>query len=100
MRKLHDTTKEDLEQRDQNVYEAILVMGIRARQVGEHQKSIINRIHEEHLASLNLSEDAPEEPEEKIDLPEMTKPSVKAVNEMLDGTVKFEYLDPVDGELR
>jgi len=100
LRKLHDTTKEDLEQRDQNVYEAILVMGARSRQVGEHQKSIINRIHEEHQASLNLSEDAPEEPEEKHDLPDFIKPSVKAVNEMLDGQVKFEYMDPVDGDLR
>jgi len=96
---LHETTKEDLELRNHNIYEAILVMGLRARQVNEHQKSILSRIHEEYQATLNLSEDAPEEPEE-LELPFFTKPSVQAVREMLDGTVKYDYLDPVDGESR
>ncbi|MDP2361309.1 MAG: DNA-directed RNA polymerase subunit omega [bacterium] len=99
MRIMHDTTKEDLEQRNQNVYEAILVMGLRARQVNEHQKSILSRIHEEYQATLNLSEDAPEEPEE-IELPAFTKPTVQAMREMLDGKTAFDYLDPVDGESR
>ena len=99
MRRLHETTKEDLERKDHNVYEAILVMGLRARQVNEHQKSILNRIHEDYQATLNLSEDAPEEPEE-IELPHFTKPSVQAVNEMLDGRVKYDYLEGVDGEPR
>ncbi|MFA7331195.1 MAG: hypothetical protein WC326_08985 [Candidatus Delongbacteria bacterium] len=99
MQSLHETTKEDLELRNHNIYEAILVMGLRARQVNEHQKSILSRIHEEYQATLNLSEDAPEEPEE-LELPFFTKPSVQAVREMLDGTVKYDYLDPVDGESR
>lgn len=97
MRSLHDTTKEDLEVKDHNVYEAILVMGLRARQVNEHQKSILSRIHEEYQATLNLSEDAPEEPEE-IELPHFTKPTVQAVSEMLDGKVKYDYLEGPDGE--
>lgn len=97
MRNLHETTKEDLEQKHHNVYEAILVMGLRARQISEHQKSILSRIHEEYQATLNLSEDAPEEPEE-IELPAFTKPSVQAVREMLDGKVTYDYLDPVHGE--
>ncbi len=99
MQSLHETTKEDLELRNHNIYEAILVMGLRARQVNEHQKSILSRIHEEYQATLNLSEDAPEEPEE-LELPFFTKPSVQAVREMLEGTVKYDYLDPVDGESR
>lgn len=92
---LHDTTKEDFEKQNHNVYEAILVMGQRARQISDHHKSILNKIHDEYQATLNLSEDVPEEPEE-IDLPHFNKPTVQAVNEMLDGQVKYEYLDPVD----
>jgi DNA-directed RNA polymerase subunit K/omega len=99
MRRLHETTKEDLELKDHNVYEAILVMGLRARQVNEHQKSILTRIHEEHQATQILGEDAPEEPE-VLDLPPLTKPTVQAVNEMLDGKVKYDYLESVDGEPR
>lgn len=95
MRKLHDTTKEDLENKNFNVYEAVLVMGQRARQISDHQKSILNKIHDEYQSTLNLTEDVPEEPEE-IDLPHFNKPTVQAVNEMLDGQVKYEYIDPVD----
>lgn len=99
MRSLHETTKEDLEQRNHNIYEAILVMGLRSRQVNEHQKSILSRIHEEYQATLNLSEDAPEEPEE-LELPFFTKPSVQAVREMLEGRIKHDYLDTPDGDSR
>jgi DNA-directed RNA polymerase subunit K/omega len=95
MRNLHDTTKEDLEKQNHNVYEAILVMGQRARQISDHHKSIIAKIHDDYQATLNLSEDVPEEPEE-IDLPVFVKPSIQAVNEMLDGKIKHEYIDPVD----
>jgi DNA-directed RNA polymerase subunit K/omega len=100
MLKLHDTTKEDLEKRPpHNVYEAILVMGLRSRQVNEHQKSILSRIHEEYQATLNVGEDAPEEPEE-LELPAFTKPTVQAMREMMADQVVYDYLDPVDGDAR
>jgi len=95
MRNLHETTKEDLENQNYNVYEAILVMGQRARQISDHHKSILNKIHDEYQSTLNLSEDVPEEPEE-IELPHFNKPTVQAVDEMLNGQVKYEYVDPVD----
>lgn len=96
MRKMHDTTKEDLEKINHNVYEAILVMGQRSRQIGDHQKSILNKLHDEYQSTLNLSEDAPEEPEE-LEIPAFTKPSVQALNELLSGEIHYEYLDPEEG---
>ncbi len=97
MRKMHDTTKEDLEQINHNVYEAIQVMGQRSRQIGDHQKSILNKLHDEYQSTLNLSEDLPDEPEE-LEIPAFTKPSVQALNELLDGEITYEYLDPAEGE--
>ncbi len=95
MKKMHDTTKEDFENSNTNIYEAILVMGQRARQIQMHQKEILNKLHEEYQATLNLSEEAPEEPEE-LELPPLPRPTTKAVNEMLDGNVDYDYLDPHD----
>jgi DNA-directed RNA polymerase subunit K/omega len=93
MRKMHDTTKEDFEAQSQNVYEAILVIGNRARQINEHHKHILNKIHDEYQSTVNLSEDAPDEPED-ITIPDFPKPTVKAMNEMLDGEITYDYLEP------
>ena len=92
MQTIHETTKEDFESRNFNVYEAILVMGTRARQVAEHHKSIITKIHEDYQANMTMTEEVPDEPEE-IDLPHFVKPTIVAVSEMLDGEVKYDYLD-------
>jgi DNA-directed RNA polymerase subunit K/omega len=93
MRKMHDTTKENFESQGQNVYEAILVMGNRARQVNEHHKHILTKIHDEYQATVNITEDSPDEPED-IDIPTFSKPTLVSMNEMLDGEIKYDYLDP------
>ncbi len=93
MKRLHNTTKEDLEKLSPNVYEAILVMGHRARQINDHHKEILNKLHDEYHANLNLTEEAPEEPED-IDIPQFPKPTVKAMNDLLDGEINYDYLEP------
>jgi DNA-directed RNA polymerase subunit K/omega len=92
MQTIHETTKEDLESRNLNVYEAILVMGARARQVAAHHKSIVTKLHEDYQANMTMTDEVPDEPEE-IDLPHFTKPTIVAVSEMLNGDVKYDYLD-------
>jgi DNA-directed RNA polymerase subunit K/omega len=92
MKSFDETTKEDFTERTNNIYEAILVMGLRARQINQHQKDELDKIHEEYQAELALTEN--EEPEEVLNIPSYRKPTIMAVEEMLQGKIVYNYLEP------
>ena len=92
MKTFDETTEEDFTSKTHNIYEAILVMGQRARQINQHQKEELDKIHEEYQAEMALTE--AEEPEEILNIPSYRKPTILAVEEMLKGKIVYNYLEP------
>lgn len=93
-----DFLSEDFHESTPNIYEAIIVMSQRARQLGRRQARII----EQFMASKirpDSDEDDEEEPvkpsiedddEDAPKLPKFEKPTILAMNEMHKGTIKYE----------
>ncbi|MFH1011101.1 MAG: DNA-directed RNA polymerase subunit omega [bacterium] len=90
---------EDFEGKAENIYEAILIVSKRARQIGELQKRQIDRAlgqteMMEQQASENLGDEdeipVVAEPEERIQL-HFEKPPIQAMREMAGDKVKWHY---------
>ena len=92
-----DILAEDFRDKIDNIYEAVIVIAQRARQIGQKQARII----EHFLASKKPQEmddaddDTPrrksvEEDEDEPRLPKFEKPTILAMNELLKGEVKYE----------
>ncbi len=92
----------------ENIYEAIVVMSKRARQVNEELKIEFNqRIELLQTRTVNPEEENEPEPEQPVTNPEQIliaqdfehrpKPTETAVQEMTDGKLNFRYKneDPV-----
>jgi DNA-directed RNA polymerase omega subunit len=84
---------EDFEGQADNIYEAIIVIARRARQIGENQKKEIDRT----IGTIDLSESPIETqppPEEEPVEPEFVhyeKPTILSMQEVKKGLVKFNY---------
>ncbi len=84
----------ELEKLSGNLYEAIIIIAKRARQINEEQKSLID-IETEMDESMD---DYDEDEEEMEDQEEVTrkiiklpKPTEIAIQEMLTGKIKWDY---------
>ena len=82
---------EDFENLADNIYEAIIVIAKRARQIGDAQKKEIDK----QIGTLELTEQPEEEPPDE-DVPEpefyhFEKPTVSAMKEMAEGKIKVAY---------
>ena len=84
----------ELEKYVDNVYEAVIVIAKRAKQINAEQKRIIE-------AEISLDEESDiyngdEEDEfkkrEELDYIKLPKPTKVAIEELLTGKLKFEYL--------
>lgn len=86
----------ELEKLSGNLYEAIVVIAKRARQINEEQKSLID-IETEMDESIDEYdedevEEEMEEPEEmKRKIIKLPKPTEIAIQEMLSGKIKWDY---------
>jgi DNA-directed RNA polymerase subunit K/omega len=84
----------ELEKLSGNLYEAIVVIAKRARQINEEQKSLID-IETEMDDSMDDYEDEEEELEEQEEIPrkviKLPKPTEIAIQEMLTGKIKWDY---------
>ena len=84
----------ELEKLSGNLYEAIIVIAKRARQINEEQKSLID-IETEMDDSMDDYEDEEEEMEEQEEIPrkviKLPKPTEIAIQEMLSGKIKWDY---------
>jgi|GEM_PF-417506 len=74
-----------------NIYEAIIVVAKRARQIGDVQKREIDR----QIGTIEMTETPEEEPPDE-DAPEpefyrYEKPTMLAMQEMVDGKLKSAY---------
>lgn len=85
----------ELEKLSSNLYEAIVVIAKRARQINEEQKSLIDIETEmdESMDDYDVdAEEEMEEPEEvKRKIIKLPKPTEIAIQEMLSGKIKWDY---------
>jgi DNA-directed RNA polymerase subunit K/omega len=91
---------EDLEKYADNIYEAIVILGKRARQINENQKIFIEREagiddsygddDDDEFVDREMVDDA-----KKIRLP---KPTSMAIDEFISGKIQFDYGDDVEGD--
>ncbi len=79
----------ELEKYTSNIYEAIIVLAKRARQINDEQKqTLVNEADEEFE---EFDEDEGEIEVVKTDYVPLPKPTTLALNELLAGRIKFEY---------
>ena len=92
-----DLLAEDFRDRVQNIYEAIIVLSLRARQIGQQQANVI----EQFLSSKvkpetdENEEEVPvkkalEDDEDSARLPKFEKPTVLAMNELLREGINYK----------
>ena len=85
----------EIDKRTENVYEAISVAALRARQVNDENKIEFNAMM--NTIPSSVSDDEAEDVTNPIqlkmalDFEKKPKPHLQALNELLDGQIKFKY---------
>ncbi len=78
-----------IEEKVQNVYEAVIVAAKRARQINDDQMVIVRN-------TMETEESVPETEEliirEPIDVEQLPKPVVTALDELVSNNIEFEYI--------
>lgn len=77
-----------------NIYEAIVVMSRRARQINEEVKIALNQELENFTPRVDSEEEVETNPEQmriSIEFEKMEKPTQRAIGDMLDGDLTFKY---------
>ena len=84
----------ELDKYVENVYEAIVVIAKRAKQINNEQKRIIETeiSLDEDAIMYNDEEDKEIEKGEELNYAKLPKPTTIALEELLSGQIKFEYL--------
>lgn len=93
MKHYHNTVASDFNEVSRNVFEAVMILSNRARQINEQQHQAIEELREEYQESLGGS-DLMLETEVEFEIPHFEKPTVMAVRDLLAGYLEYEYLDP------
>lgn len=84
----------DVEQRTKDVFEAVVVMTKRSKQI-IHQRMVEKMLDNEGELELTALDAIPEE-KDLEDYIEMEKPSTIAIDDFLSGQVKWHYLKQID----
>ncbi len=84
-----------IDQRAENVYEAIIAASLRARQINNENKVEFNALLNT-IPSMGTDDDAeditnPAQLKIALELEKKPKPHLQALNELLEGKVKFKY---------
>jgi DNA-directed RNA polymerase omega subunit len=101
---------DELKKRSSNIYEAIMIIAKRARQINDEQKRIIEQEtgYDSSLDNVNaddFDDEGAEVPEDRQTPPikyiRLPKPTSIALEEMLSGKLTFEYVEkPAEGETK
>jgi len=101
---------EELKKHSKNVYEAIMIVAKRARQLNDDQKRLIEQEtgYDSSLDSINdddqddeSSETAEERQAHPVKYLKLPKPTTLALEEMLSGKLTHEYAEkPSEGEAK
>ena len=85
----------EVDKKASNVYEAIIAMAKRARQVNSENKiefnALLSTIPEATTDDESEDIDNPAQLKIALEMEQREKPHLQAMNEFLDGNVKFEY---------
>ncbi|MEE8340493.1 MAG: hypothetical protein V3R52_00170 [Candidatus Neomarinimicrobiota bacterium] len=84
----------DLEEKTKDVFEAVVVMTRRSKQI-LHQRLVDKAINEEEGEELSALDPVPEE-KDPDDYIEQDKPSTLAINDFMSGRVKWHYITKTD----
>jgi len=84
----------DMEEKTMDVFEAVVVMTKRSKQI-IHQRLVEKALNAEDEEVLSALDPIPEEkdPEDYI---ELEKPSTVAINDFMSGKVKWHYINEID----
>ena len=84
----------DMEEKTMDVFEAVVVMTKRSKQI-IHQRLVEKALNTEGEEELSALDPIPEEkdPEDYI---ELEKPSTVAINDFMSGEVKWHYINEID----
>lgn len=82
---------EELEKYADNVYEAIVMMARRARQINDQQKQLLEEHVEQFISDENLDEDGFNQDFVDRQYLKLPKPTSIALDEMLEGKLTREY---------
>ncbi|MAT39069.1 MAG: hypothetical protein CL946_05645 [Ectothiorhodospiraceae bacterium] len=83
-----------LDQYAANIYEAIVIMSRRARQINEELKISLNQELETFTPRVDSEEEIETNPEQmriSIEFEKMPKPTQSAIADILDGNLTFKY---------
>lgn len=83
-----------LEDRAENIYEAIVVMSKRARQINEEMKIRLNQELETFTSHIEPEEETETNPDQlriSIEYEKMPKPTQQALHEMLQDKLHYRY---------
>lgn len=84
----------DLERRAENIYEAIVVMSKRARQINEEMKIRLNQELETFTTQIDSEDDSETNPDQlriSVEYEKMPKPTRQALSEMLLDKLHYRY---------
>lgn len=83
-----------LDDHSTNLYEAIVIMSRRARQINEEVKIALNSELENFAPRADSEEEIETNPEQmriSIEFEKMPKPTQRAIGDMLDGNLTYKY---------
>ena len=87
----------EIDEKAQNVYEAIIVSAKRARQVNDENKiefnALLSTIPETTTDDENEDIDNPAQLKISLDMENRDKPHVQALDEFLDRKIEYKYKD-------
>ncbi len=84
----------DLEEKTEDVFEAVVVMTRRSKQI-LHQRLVEKMLNDEGVEELSALDPIPEEKDIE-DYIELGKPSTIAINDFMSGQVKWHYINKID----
>ncbi len=84
----------DLEEKTEDVFEAVVVMTRRSKQI-IHQRLVEKMLNDEGMEELSVLDPIPEEKDIE-DYIELEKPSTIAINDFMSGRVKWHYINKID----
>jgi len=84
----------DLEEKTEDVFEAVVVMTRRSKQI-IHQRLVEKMLNDEGMEELSVLDPIPEEKDIE-DYIEMEKPTTIAISDFLSGQVKWYYINKLD----
>ncbi|MDK9700417.1 MAG: DNA-directed RNA polymerase subunit omega [bacterium] len=96
--------QEDLLKQFDSLYEAVMVLSIRARQIGNNQLEAIKALQKQMATVDVIRENTLDddfdlsEPRDPIELPRFEKPTVAAIKEAMSNSLVWSYVEPKEDD--